>query len=59
MRKPVDELSEREVELVSSGAMRMPEKEIDWTAFFLVVDEVGSVSREAAVGAANAGRGDR
>lgn len=53
------EMSDREARLVASGAMRMPEAEIDWKAFFKAVDKAGTVSREAAMEAAIAGRGDR
>src|SRR3954470_17172805 len=48
---------EREAQLVSSGALKMPEEEMDWDQFFLV--PAGNVSREVAVQTAIDSRGDR
>jgi prevent-host-death family protein len=50
-------LSEEEALLVASGKMKLPEKEIDWEAFFSI--PTGRVSREVAVRAAIESRGDR
>jgi prevent-host-death family protein len=48
---------EHEAELVASGALKMPEKEMDWDLFFR--SPAGNVSQEVAVRAAIDGRGDR
>ena len=48
---------DREAKLVASGAMKMPEQEMDWEAFFLA--PAGHVSREIAIEAAIDSRGDR
>jgi prevent-host-death family protein len=48
---------EHEAQLVASGAMKMPEEEMDWELFF--GERTGSVSHEAAVQAAIDSRGDR
>ena len=48
---------ENEAELVASGAMKMPEKEMDWDLFFR--RPAGNASYEAAVQAAIASKGDR
>jgi prevent-host-death family protein len=48
---------EREAELVASGAMKMPEKEMDWDVFFR--KPAGDVSQKAAIEAAVESRGDR
>lgn len=48
---------EHEAELVASGAMKMPEQEMDWDRFFS--HPAGQVSREAAVEAVIDTRGDR
>lgn len=48
---------EQEQQLVASGALRMPEEEMDWNQFFLA--PAGNVSQETAVGAAIESRGDR
>jgi prevent-host-death family protein len=58
----LDPASEREQQLVASGAMRMPEEEMNWDAFFneTVADpDAASVSREAAIQAVIDSRGDR
>lgn len=47
----------QEAQLVASGALKMPEEEIDWNRFFLV--PAGNVSHELAVDAAIHSRGDR
>ena len=46
-----------EAQLVASGAMKLPEKEMDWEAFWSMPR--GNVSHEEAVKAAIEGRGDR
>ena len=46
-----------EAELVASGAMKLPEKEMDWEAFWAMPRP--DVPHEAAVQAAIEGRGDR
>jgi prevent-host-death family protein len=48
---------ERESELVASGAMKMPEQEMDWDGFFS--DRAGNIPRETAVRAAIDAKGDR
>lgn len=48
---------DREAPLVASGALKMPEGEIDWDRFFRV--PVGDVTREVAVEAAIWSRGER
>ena len=48
---------ENEAQLVASGAMKMPEEEMDWELFF--GERTGNVSHEAAVQAAIDSRGDR
>ncbi len=48
---------DREAELVASGAMKMPEQEMDWDQFFAI--DAGNVPLEAAVKAAIDSRGDR
>jgi prevent-host-death family protein len=48
---------DREAQLVASGALKMPEEEMDWSEFFLV--PAGQVSRKVAVEAAIESRGDR
>jgi prevent-host-death family protein len=48
---------ERESELVASGAMKMPEQEMDWDLFFR--ERAGDVPHETAVRAAIESRGDR
>jgi prevent-host-death family protein len=50
-------VSEEEAQLVASGKMKLPEKEIDWDEFFSI--PTGKVSREVAVRAAIESRGDR
>ena len=50
-------ISEEEAILVASGKMKLPEKEMDWDAFFSI--PTGRVSREVAVRAAIESRGDR
>jgi len=47
---------EQEAQLVASGAMKMPEEEMDWELFFR--DRTGDVSHKAAVQAAIDSRGD-
>ena len=48
---------DREAQLVAAGVLKMPEKEVDWDAFFQL--PAGNVSTEVAVQAAVKGRGDR
>jgi prevent-host-death family protein len=48
---------DQEAHLVASGAMKMPEEEMDWKLFF--GDRTGGVSHEAAVQAVIDSRGDR
>ena len=48
---------EQEEQLVASGALKMPEEEMDWNQFFLA--PAGNVSREIAVDVAIESRGDR
>ncbi len=48
---------EQEAQLVASGALKMPEEEMDWSQFFLT--PAGNVSREIAVEVAIDSRGDR
>lgn len=48
---------EHDLQLVASGAMKMPEETIDWEDFFH--EPVGCVSREIAIQAVLEGRGDR
>ena len=50
-------ISEEEALLVAAGKMKLPEKEMDWDAFFSI--PTGRVSREVAVRAAIESRGDR
>lgn len=48
---------DREAQLVASGALKMPEREMDWNDFFLA--PTGNVSHEIAIEVAIASRGDR
>ena len=48
--------SEREAALVAAGLLKMPEKAMDWEAFFSM--PAGNVPREIAVKAAIEGKGD-
>ena len=48
---------DQEAELVASGAIKMPEEEMDWDGFFQ--SPAGHVSREIAVQAVVDSRGDR
>lgn len=48
---------EQEAKLVASGAMTMPEREIDWDSFFRL--PAGHVAHEVAVQATIDSRGDR
>ena len=48
---------EQEEQLVASGALKMPEEEMDWNQFFLA--PAGNLSRDTAVEAAIESRGDR
>ena len=48
---------DREAQLVASGALKMPEEEMDWKQFFLA--PAGNVSQEIAVKTAIDSRGDR
>ena len=48
---------EREAQLVASGALKMPEEQMDWDHFFEI--PAGEVTRNVAVEAATEGRGDR
>ncbi len=50
-------VSEEEARLVASGAMKMPQQEMDWKLFFSLPK--GNVPREVAVDAAIESRGDR
>jgi prevent-host-death family protein len=47
---------DQEAQLVASGALKMPEDEIDWNQFFL--SAAGNVSRKRAVEAVIDSRGD-
>ena len=47
---------EQEEQLIASGALKMPEEEMDWSQFF--VAPAGNVSRDIAVEAAIESRGD-
>lgn len=47
---------DQEAQLVASGALKMPEEEMDWNQFFL--SSAGNVSREVAVETAIDSRGD-
>lgn len=49
--------SEEEAQLVASGAMKLPERQMDWDTFFS--SPKGNVSRKVAVEAAITSRGDR
>ena len=51
--------SEKEEQLVASGAMKMPEAEMDWDEFFRGDAGRGDVPRDTAVKAAIDSRGDR
>ena len=53
---PAD-FSEEEARLVASGAMKLPEREMDWDLFWS--SPAGKVRRQAAVNAAIESRGDR
>jgi prevent-host-death family protein len=59
----LDAESMREQRLVASGAMRMPEEEMNWNVFFndLAIADPGAagVPREAAIQAVIDSRGDR
>jgi prevent-host-death family protein len=48
---------DQEAQLVASGAMKMPEEEMDWNQFFLA--PAGNVPHEVAVEVAIDSRGDR
>jgi prevent-host-death family protein len=48
---------EQEAQLVASGALKMPEQEMDWNEFFH--SPAGDVSQEITVEAAIESRGDR
>ena len=48
---------EQEEQLVASGALKMPEEEMDWNEFFLA--PAGNVPQEIAVKIAIESRGDR
>lgn len=48
---------DQEAQLVASGALKMPEEEMDWNQFF--VAPAGNVSREIAIKVAIESRGDR
>ena len=52
-----DSFTEDDAELVASGAMKLPEQEMDWDAFFAI--PVGNVPHDVAVEAAIESRGDR
>ena len=52
-----DEEWEREAKLVAAGVLKLPEKEMDWDAFFRL--PAGNISTETAVQAAIEARGDR
>jgi prevent-host-death family protein len=49
--------SDEEARLVASGAMKLPQQEMDWQLFFS--SPKGNVSRKVAVDAAIESRGDR
>ncbi len=48
---------DQEAQLVASGALQMPEEEMDWNRFFL--SPAGNVAQKVAVEAAIDSRGDR
>ena len=48
---------DQEAQLVASGALKMPEEEMDWNQFFLA--PAGNVSREIATEVTIDSRGDR
>lgn len=48
---------DQEAQLVASGALKMPEEEMNWNQFF--ADPAGDVSQEIAIEEAIANRGDR
>ncbi len=48
---------DQEAQLVASGALKMPEEEMDWSQFFLA--PAGTVAREIAVEVTIESRGDR
>ena len=50
-------VSEAEAQLVRSGAMKLPEKEMNWEHFF--AEKTGTVKRKKALEAALESRGDR
>lgn len=52
-----DSYSEQEAALVASGAMKMPEEQMDWEAYLL--RKRGNVPHAVAVQAVIDGRGDR
>jgi len=51
------DLSDHEMRLVASGAMKLPEREMDWKAFWSIPKS--NVSHRAAVEAVLESRGDR
>jgi prevent-host-death family protein len=55
---PIDnaDMSEHEKQLVASGAMKLPEREMDWQAFWALPRP--NVSRKAALKALEESRGD-
>ncbi len=52
-----DTIADDDAELVASGAMTLPQEQIDWDAFFSIPTE--TVPGDAAVQALIEGRGDR
>ncbi|MGD0368506.1 MAG: type II toxin-antitoxin system prevent-host-death family antitoxin [Acidobacteriaceae bacterium] len=50
-------ISDEEARLVASGAMKLPEREMDWDEFFSL--PTGNVPREVAIKALIESRGDR
>lgn len=52
-----DSLADHEARLIASGAMKLPQQEMDWDVFFAI--PVGNVSHNIAVQAAIESRGDR
>lgn len=54
---PVRSDQAAEAQLVASGAMKLPEKDIDWDLFY--AEPAGNVSRATAIQAAIESRGER
>jgi prevent-host-death family protein len=50
-------MSEEDIQLVGTGAMKMPERKMDWDRFW--AGQKGNVPREAALAAVRESRGNR